>query len=584
MKQTLTEILLQALARAKEKGELRLETQPAITLDTPREKSHGDLATTLAMTLAKPESKPPRKIAEIIIGNIEDRDCVIQKTEIAGPGFINFFLKQDRWKKTLFDIDSEGTQYGLTDTGEGERVLVEFVSANPTGPLHVGHGRGAAIGDALANLLTAVGYDVQREFYINDAGRQMKLLKDSVKARYLESHGQAVAFPEDGYHGEYIKEIAESLDTRIPATHSTKKALLPVAGEMRAKNGETAEEGGPTGKSAAFRIPFDDEDIAIFSKDQMLADIKNDLEAFGVRFDVWFSEKSLLADGSVQKSIEELKERGFAYERDGALWLRSTAFGDDKDRVIIKQDGEYTYLATDIAYHRNKLARGFNQLVNIWGADHHGYIPRVQAVIQAFGHPKDSLHVLIVQLVAILRHGQPVPMSKRAGDFVTLRDVVQEVGSDAARYIFLTRRPDSHLDFDLDIAKEQSRENPVYYVQYAHARLASLFREAESRGIAAPSKERVDLSLLDLEEEQTIIKSLAKYPEVVEEAALAYEPHRLTFYLQDVAGLLHNYYFKHRVITEDASRTSSRLFLLKQVKTVIQSALRILGVNAPERM
>jgi len=583
MKQTLTEILLQALTRAKEKGELRLETQPAITLDTPREKSHGDLATTLAMTLAKPESKPPRKIAEIIIRNIEDRDCVIQKTEIAGPGFINFFFKQDRWKQTLFDIDTEGARYGLMDIGEGERVLVEFVSANPTGPLHVGHGRGAAIGDALANLLTAVGYAVQREFYINDAGRQMKLLKDSVKARYLESHGQVVAFPEDGYHGDYIKEIAESLDSSIPATYST-KASLPVTGGIRVKNSEAAGEEGAAGESAAFRIPFDDEDIAIFSKDQMLADIKNDLEAFGVRFDVWFSEKSLLADGSVQKSIQELKECGFAYERDGALWLRSTAFGDDKDRVVIKQDGEYTYLATDIAYHRNKLARGFTQLVNIWGADHHGYIPRVQSVIQAFGHPKDSLHVLLVQLVAILRHGQPVPMSKRAGDFVTLRDVVQEVGSDAARYIFLTRRSDSHLDFDLDVAKEQSRENPVYYVQYAHARLASLFREAESRGIAVPSKERVDLSLLDLEEEQAIIKSLAKYPEVVEEAALAYEPHRLTFYLQDLAGLLHNYYFKHRVITEDASRTSSKLFLLKQVKMVIQSALKILGVNAPERM
>ncbi|HUI67849.1 MAG TPA: arginine--tRNA ligase [Nitrospirota bacterium] len=583
MKQTLTEILLHALTRAKEKGELKLETLPAITLDSPREKSHGDLATTLAMTMAKPESKPPRDIAEIIIRNIEDRDRIIQKTEIAGPGFINFFFRQDRWKKTIFDIDTEGARYGLTDIGKGERVLVEFVSANPTGPLHVGHGRGAAIGDALANLLSAVGYDVQREFYINDAGRQMKLLKDSVKARYLESHGQVVAFPEDGYHGEYIKEIAESLDSGIPATYSTKTSL-PVTEGFQAKNSETADEEGAAGASAGFRIPFSDEDIANFSKDQMLADIKNDLEAFGVRFDIWFSEKSLLADESVQTSIEELKERGFAYERDGALWLRATAFGDDKDRVIIKKDGEYTYLATDIAYHRNKLARGFTQLVNIWGADHHGYIPRVQAVIQAFGHPKDSLHVLLVQLVAILRHGQPVPMSKRAGDFVTLRDVVQEVGSDAARYIFLTRRPDSHLDFDLDVAKEQSRENPVYYVQYAHARLASLFREAESRGIVVPSKERVDLSLLDLEEEQNIIKALAKYPEIVEEAALAYEPHRLTFYLQDLAGLLHNYYFKHRVITEDASRTGSKLFLLKQVKTVIQSALKILGVNAPERM
>jgi arginyl-tRNA synthetase len=556
MKQTLTEILLHALIRAKEKGELKLETQPAITLDSPRGKSHGDLATTLAMILAKPESKPPRKIAEIIIGNIEDLDGILEKTEIAGPGFINFFFKHDRWKKTLFDIDAEGARYGLTNIGKGERVLVEFVSANPTGPLHVGHGRGAAVGDALSNLLAAVGFSVQREFYINDAGRQIKLLAKSVYSRYRQMHGKDEPFPEDGYHGSYINEVSASAST------------------------------SPLISLKFVDTPFEqcEREFADFSKDEMLRDIKKDLGDFGVRFDSWFSERNLLADGSVQRSIEELKERGFAYEKDGALWLRSTAFGDDKDRVIIKQDGEYTYLATDIAYHRNKLARGFTQLVNIWGADHHGYIPRVQAVIQAFGHPKDSLHVLLVQLVAILRHGQPVPMSKRAGTFVTLRDVVQEVGSDAARYIFLTRRSDSHLDFDLDVAKEQSRENPVYYVQYAHARLASLFREAESRGIAVPAREAVDVSLLDLEEEQNIIKALAKYPEVIEEAALAYEPHRLTFYLQDLAGLLHNYYFKHRVITEDAARTGAKLFLMKQVKTMIQSALKILGVTAPERM
>jgi arginyl-tRNA synthetase len=321
-----------------------------------------------------------------------------------------------------------------------------------------------------------------------------------------------------------------------------------------------------------------------YGKDAMLADIRTDLEAFGVRFETWFSESSLLQDGSVQRSIDELIESKNLYDLDGALWLRSTAFGDDKDRVVVKKDKTYTYLATDIAYHRNKLGRGFKTLVNIWGADHHGYIPRVQAVIQAFGHPRDSLHVLLVQLVSILRHGQPVPMSKRAGNFVTLRDVVQDVGSDAARYIFLTRRSDSHLDFDLDVAKEQSRENPVYYVQYAHARLASLFREAESRNIRIPTSDAVDLSLLDLEEEQNIIKALAKYPEMIEEAALAYEPHRLTFYLQDLAGLLHNYYFKHRVITEDLKRTAMKLFLMKQVKIVIQSALKILGVNAPERM
>jgi arginyl-tRNA synthetase len=554
MKQTVTEILLRALARAKEKGELKLETQPSITLDTPRDKDHGDLATTLALTLAKPESKPPRKIAEIIVGNIEDRDGVLEKTEIAGPGFINFSFRQDRWKQTLFDIEAEGPRYGFADIGRGEKVLVEFVSANPTGPLHVGHGRGAAVGDALSNLLAAAGYDVRREFYINDAGRQIRMLALSVYSRYQQALGNEVPFPEEGYHGSYIEEIAQ--------------AFLKLHGNK------------------FHKVPFEEcaDRFGDFGKEAMLADIRTDLDAFGVRFDTWFSENSLLSDGSVQHSLDELMESRNLYEQDGALWLRSTTFGDDKDRVVKKKDGSWTYLATDIAYHRNKLARGFKTLVNIWGADHHGYIPRVQAVIQAFGHPGDSLHVLLVQLVTLLRHGQPVPMSKRAGDFVTLRDVVQDVGADAARYMFLTRRSDSHLDFDLDVAKEQSRENPVYYVQYAHARLASLMREAESRGIALPGKEAVNASLLDLEEEQNIIKTLAKYPEVVEDAALAYEPHRLTFYLQDLAGLLHNYYFKHRVITEDAARTGAKLFLMKQVKTVIQSALKILGVNAPERM
>ncbi len=555
MKQTVTEILLEALARAKSKGELKLDTQPAITLETPKDKNHGDMSSTFALAMAKIEGKPPRKIAEIVLANLQDEEGIIAKTEIAGPGFINFFLKQDRWRKTLFDIDGQAHEYGLKNIGKAEKVQVEFVSANPTGPLHVGHGRGAAVGDALANLLAAVGYDVQREFYINDAGRQVRLLAQSLYARYQQALGNNVTFPEDGYHGEYISEAAQDLIK----VHGNKFLTVPL-----------------DQCSTVF---------ADFGKDAMLAEIRTDLEAFGVRFDVWFSEKTLLADNSVQKSIAELRERGYLYDQDGAQWLKSTAFGDDKDRVVVKKDGEYTYLASDIAYHRNKLARGFTQLVNIWGADHHGYIPRVQAVIQAFGHPKDSLHVLLVQLVTIVRNGQPVPMSKRAGNFVTLRDVVQDVGADAARYIFLTRKTDSHLDFDLDIAKEQSRENPVYYVQYAHARIASVFREADTRNIPVPTREAVKIDLLDTEEEQNIIKALAKYPEMIEEAALAYEPHRITFYLQDLAGLLHNYYFKHRIIdADDAVRTGARLFLMKQVKTVIQSALRILGVTAPERM
>ncbi len=555
MKQTLTEVLLAALDRAKAAGELKLDSRPSVTLETPKDKDHGDLATTLALTMAKAEGKPPRKIAEIILHHLQDEAGIIARTEIAGPGFINFVLKQDQWSRTLFAVEAQGGEYGLRNIGRGERVQVEFVSANPTGPLHVGHGRGAAVGDALANLLAAVGYDVQREFYINDAGRQVRLLAQSLHARYQRALGNDVGFPEDGYHGDYIAEAAEA---------------------FRAVHGE-----------AYLRRPFEEcaGVFASFGRETMLAEIRKDLEDFGVRFDVWFSEKGLLDDGSVRRSIEELKERGHAYEQDGALWLRSTAFGDDKDRVIVKQDGDYTYLASDIAYHRNKLARGFAKLVNIWGADHHGYIPRVRAVIQAFGHPREALHVLLVQLVAILRHGQPAPMSKRAGTFVTLRDVVQDVGRDAARYIFLTRKTDSHLDFDLDVAKEQSRENPVYYVQYAHARIAGVFREAESRGIGVPGPEQAAIGLLDLEEEQNIIKALAKYPEVVEEAALAFEPHRLTFYLQDLAGLLHNYYFKHRIIDAgDPARTGSRLFLMKQVRTVIRSALKILGVEAPEKM
>lgn len=554
MKKTVTEILLDALGRAKEKGVLKLEKAPVIILDAPREKAHGDLATTVAMGLARTEGRPPREIAEVIVSNIEDSDGILERVEIAGPGFINFFLRQDRWKQTLFEIDEVGARYGLPDIGKGRKVLVEFVSANPTGPLHVGHGRGAALGDALSNLLSATGFSVTREFYINDAGRQIQMLALSVYARYQQALGDDIPFPEDGYHGTYIAELAEGFKD----SYGTK----------------------------FLRVPFEEcsKVFADYGKDAMLREIKRDLDSFGVRFDVWFSEQSLLEDGSVQSSIEELKQRGFAYEKDGALWLRSTVFGDDKDRVIIKKDGSYTYLATDIAYHRNKIARGFGTLVNIWGADHHGYIPRVQAVIQAFGHPKESLHVLLVQLVTLLRHGQPVPMSKRAGDFVTLKDVISEVGGDAARYIFLTRRSDSHLDFDLDVAKEQSRENPVYYVQYAHARIASLFREAETRHVQPPSRAQVDVSLLDLPEEQEIVKTLSRYPEVVEEAALAYEPHRLTYYLQELAGLVHNYYFKHRIIGEDIARTHARLFLMKQVQTVIRSALAILGVSAPERM
>ncbi|MBI5180144.1 MAG: arginine--tRNA ligase [Nitrospirae bacterium] len=556
VKEALSNIVYNALIEAREKGELKIEEDPLVVLEIPKDQTKGDIATTVAMALAASEKKKPRDIAEIIIRHLRDDKGIIDKTEIAGPGFINFFLKNEYYHQILKQIDKEGKDYGRIDIGKGEKVQVEFVSANPTGPLHVGHGRGAAVGDALSNLLAAAGYNVTREFYINDAGRQVRLLAKSVYSRYRQMHGKEEPFPEDGYHGTYINEVAAS------ATSSQAISLKFVD-----VNFEKCEA-----------------DFAEFSKEEMLRDIRNDLNAFGVRFDNWFSEQSLLNDRSVQKSIEELKERDFVYEKDDALWLRSTAFGDDKDRVVIKKDGSYTYLATDIAYHRNKLSRGFKSLINIWGADHHGYIPRVQAVIQAFGHPKDTLHVLLVQLVAVLRQGKPVPMSKRAGDFVTLREVVQEVGSDAARFFFLMRRSDSHLDFDLELAKKQSSENPVYYVQYAHARLCSVERQAEERGIKIPDADSVDFGLLKLPEEKNIMKQLALYPITVEGSARALEPHRITFYLQNLAGLLHNYYFHHRIITDDKLLTDARLVLMKGVRQVIKNALDILGVKAPEKM
>lgn len=556
MKEALSNILYNALTEAKKKGELKIKDEPLIVLEIPKDETKGDVATTVAMALAASEKKKPRDIAEIIVKHIKDEAGIIDKIDIAGPGFINFLLKNEYYHQILKQIDKEGKDYGRVDIGKGEKVQVEFVSANPTGPLHVGHGRGAAVGDALSNLLAAAGYDVTREFYINDAGRQVRLLAQSVYSRYRQMHGKEEPFPEDGYHGTYINEVA----TSATASQAISLKFLDV----------------PLEKCEA--------DFAEFSKEEMLRDIRNDLSAFGVRFDNWFSEQSLLDDSSVKKSIEELKERGFAYEKDDALWLRSTAFGDDKDRVVIKKDGSYTYLATDIAYHRNKLSRGFKSLINIWGADHHGYIPRVQAVIQAFGHPKDTLHVLLVQLVAVLRQGKPVPMSKRAGDFVTLREVVQEVGSDAARFFFLMRRSDSHLDFDLELAKKQSSENPVYYVQYAHARLCSVERQAEERGIKIPDADSVDFGLLKLPEERNMMKQLALYPITIEGAARALEPHRITFYLQKLAGLLHNYYFHHRIIIDDKPLTDARLVLMKGVRQVIKNALDILGIKAPEKM
>lgn len=576
-----TEALQQALHQARQNGQLSSSTWPSITLDIPKRPEWGDLATTIAMSLAPLERRSPQAVAQIILDNLDPVKSVFERVEIAPPGFLNMTVKRELWLKVLTQIEAEGAAYGHNDLGRGQRVLVEFVSANPTGPMHIGHGRGAAVGDAIANLLQASGFAVSREYYINDAGRQMKLLGQSVYTRYLQRRGQTIPLPEDGYQGAYVDEIAKRMEERL----GTELADLPP---------EQAER-----------------QCQEFAYREMMEAIRQDLRAFGVAFDTWFSEASLYAAGAVTAALEELRKKNLVFEQDGAWWFRSSVYGDDKDRVIRKQDGEFTYLASDMAYHRDKLQRGYDVLIDVWGADHHGYIPRMQAVMQAFGHPKDRLRIVLVQMVNLLRGGKKVEMSKRAGEFVTLREVVEEVGADATRFFFLMRSSDRHLDFDLDLAKRQSADNPVYYVQYAHARVASLFRVAESRGIAVPKPSEADLDALTDPDEFALVRKLSAFPAVVEVSAIALEPHRVVFYLQELAQLLHTFYFKHRILpsgvegeTLDAGRfvkdaavvsirhreqltprlTGARLALMGQVRQVIRNGLGLLGVSAPDRM
>lgn len=570
-----------ALDQARRKGQLKVDSMPTLTLDSPKRPEWGDLASTVAMSLASSERRPPHDVAQIILENLEGGDAIFDRVEIARPGYLNLTVKRNLWLQVLVEIEEQGAAYGRADTGKGRRVLVEYVSANPTGPLHVGHGRGAAVGQAISRLLTAVGYDVVEEYYINDAGRQMKLLGASVYARYQELQGRSVVFPEDGYRGAYIETVAAHVRDRAGATLLD---LPAEAAEQRCR--ELAYE-------------------------ELLDLIRQDLRSFGIEFASWFSEASLLSSGGVEKVLAELREKNLLFEQDGALWFRSSAFGDEKDRVVRKQQGEYTYLASDIAYHRDKLLRGYDLLIDVWGADHHGYIPRMEAVVQAYGYPKDRLRVVLVQMVNLLRGGTKVEMSKRAGEFITMREVMDEVGADAAKFFFLMRRSDTHLDFDLELAKQQSAENPVYYVQYAHARVASLFRVAGERGIPVPEPSRADLTVLTDPDEFALIRKLSAYPSVLEAGAAALEPHRLTFYLQELAGLLHMFYFRHRILPpaadvdeRDAERfvkdadaepvrkrdqvtpalTAARLVLMREVRTVIKNGLGILGITAPERM
>jgi arginyl-tRNA synthetase len=535
-------------------GELPEGDLPPLVVEYPREEGHGDYATTIAMAMASRARKAPRAIAEAIVSRIEDTEGVIERVEVAGPGFINFFLKEAYWRRLLEEADRKGEQYGEGELGKGKRALVEFLSANPTGPLHIGHGRIAAFGDALANLLEKVGYEVEREYYVNDRGTQMQLLGRSVYLRYLQGGGRTAEFPDDAYQGAYIGEIARD----IKKEEGDKYLCAPEE--------EVIESLGH--KAAAVILGW----------------IKADLQRFRVRFDRWYCETDLYKSGFVPQLLHELKSKGYLYEAEGALWFKSSRYGDEKDRVVIRGNDATTYFASDIAYHKDKYDRGYDLLVDIWGADHHGYIPRMEAAIEALGCDRSIFKVILVQLVNLLREGKQVSMSTRSGEFTSLREVMDEVGVDACRYFFMLRRADSPLDFDLELAKREGTENPVYYVQYAHARIASIFKKAAEKGVAVPTFETVDVSLLRLPEERLMAKRIAIYPEFLEGMALALEPHRLTSYLQDLVGIFHSYYNKHRVISDDSELTSARFFLVKVLQGVVRSALELLGIASPEEM
>jgi len=524
-----------------------------ILLERPRDPKHGDLATNVALQLAKQLNRKPRELAEEIIALLDLSTGAISKAEVAGPGFINFWLAEAALSEVLRRVVVLGSEYGRSAEGSGSRVNVEFVSANPTGPLHVGHGRGAALGDAIASLLEATGHNVVREFYVNDAGVQIDRLAESLWARVQQAIGRAAEIPEGGYHGEYLRELADQVLEREGVSFADMPAVAAI---------EACRE---------FAVRSQREE-----QDRTLAD-------FGVEFDVVYQESDLYRERLVEETLEELARRGLTYESDGALWLTTGAHGDEKDRVLRKSDGSYTYFLPDIAYHRDKAARGFDVAIDVWGADHHGYVDRMTAAMKSLGASHDFFRAVLVQLVRVMRHGEEVRFSKRSGTFVALRDLFEETGVDAARYFFLMRKADAQFVFDIDLATKQSDENPVYYVQYAHTRMAGILRTA---GVdpAAVSAAQTDLSLLSEGDEQALIKHIAEYPKTVSRAAGSLEPHRITVYLEELARLVNGWYHRHRVVGSGGDLESARLVLVRAAQIVLANGLQLLGVTAPERM
>lgn len=536
------------------KAELASEAEiPEVILEMPKEKAHGDYATNMAMQLARVAKKAPRMIAEQLVTHFDKSKASIEKIEIAGPGFINFYMNNSYLTDLIPTILEAGLEYGKTNTGNGQKIQVEFVSANPTGDLHLGHARGAAVGDSLCNILAKAGYDVAREYYINDAGNQIHNLALSVEARYRQALGQDAPMPEDGYYGADIIGIGKKL------VEEQGEALLQKDEKERYKY---------------FRE---------YGLKLELAKLREDLKQFRVEFDNWFSETSLYENGKIDIALDALRSKGELYEEDGATWFRSTTYGDDKDRVLIKNDGSYTYLTPDIAYHQDKLKRGFEKLINIWGADHHGYIPRMKAAIQALGYNADTLEVEIIQMVNLFQNGEKMKMSKRTGKAVTLRELMEEVGIDAMRYFFAMRSADSHLDFDMDLAVSKSNENPVYYAQYAHARICSMLRQGEEQNLSYEAE--LDLSYIQAEKEIDLLKKLGEFPEAVAEAAEKRMPHRITNYINELASALHSFYNAEKVINlDELEKSKARLALVKAVQITLKNALDLVGVSAPEKM
>ncbi len=586
LKQQIMILLQQALDSLKQAGALPTDANPTLQVERTRDPAHGDFASNLAMLLAKGARRKPRDIADDLVAALPASDHVV-KVEIAGPGFINFRLSQQAFQAVVPTILEAGEDYGHTHLGAGKRVQVEFVSANPTGPLHVGHGRGAAYGATVADLLAAMGFEVHREYYVNDAGRQMDILAASVWLRYLELAGEELPFPVNGYKGDYVWDVAAKLH------RENGDRLRHAWDEIAAALPADETEGGDKEKyidaliAQAKTLLGADDYRFVFDTglDYILADIRDDLSQFNVNYEKWFSERSLTESGAVERAVERLEKSGHVYEKEGAKWFRSSDFGDEKDRVLVRDNGQSTYFASDIAYHMDKLERGFERVIDIWGADHHGYVPRVKAAMQAVGDDPAKLDVLLVQFAVLYRGGEKMQMSTRSGQFVTLRQLRKEIGSDAARFFYVLRKCEQHMDFDLDLAKSRSNDNPLYYIQYAHARVCSVFRQLEEKKLSYDQASSLQqLGRLTEKHEQILLSSLSRYPEVLEAAALNHEPHQLAHYLRELANDYHTYYNAHQFLVDDTALRQARLALILSVKQVIANGLGLLGVSAPESM